>query len=222
MVLYGHNYCTTGGNLIKTFTLVLFTFIILLSASHDTHAEETPKITRNILTNIGYDDYNSVIRVHYLQIQQEQGKEPLVDTDFIKKLYLDKDDVSDITVDNVTGKVMKDRSNYADVFIEDEIIGKEAYIFADERGNKLSNTQVDQYVKEVKAQNEKDFKNPPSQKELDNIIDKKMKKDGFEPIEPMTKHFFIDFILRIIFLIIGLGIVKAVINRIREHVSSKA
>jgi hypothetical protein len=188
--------------------------LILNLAPQITFANEDNKwIVRNILLDYKIEEASKTLKIYYIQIQQQKGKEPIIDNNFVKTIYLDESE--DISNKNLKEFVAKNQSLFYDIYINDEILGIKAPIFADLSKNKLSEDEIQNYINKALERIKKDFENPPSKEEIDKQVSEKMEK--FNPQVEQQDYSIIKFI----FMLIGCLLVFSIFIALRNMKNRK-
>jgi hypothetical protein len=188
--------------------------LILNLTPQITFANEDNKwIVRNILLDYKIEEASKTLNVYYIQIQQQKGKEPIIDNNFVKTIYLDESE--DISNKNLKEFVAKNQSLFYDIYINDEILGIKAPIFADLSKNKLSEDEIQNYINKALERIKKDFENPPSKEEIDKQVSEKMEK--FNPQVEQQDYSIIKFI----FMLIGFLLVFSIFIALRNMKNRK-
>jgi hypothetical protein len=108
------------------------------------------------------------------------------------------DESRDISNKNLEKFVENDQSLYYDIYINDEILGIRAPIFADLSKKKLSEDEIQPYINKTLETIKKDFENPPSKEKIDKQVYDKMEK--FNP--PVEQQDYSIILLLIGFLLV--------------------
>lgn len=170
--------------------------------------DEENWIVRHILLNYKIEETSKSLKVYYVQIQQQKGKEPIIDPHFVKTIYLDEN--IDVSNKKLRDFVENDQSLYYDIYINDMILGKRAPIFADVSAEKPSEDEIQFYINRAVETIRKDFEEPPSQEEINKQINEKMGK--FNSYAQQRDYSVMQFVFMIIVFLVLYGIFIAVRN----------
>ncbi|MCX8003286.1 MAG: hypothetical protein N2661_12010, partial [Anoxybacillus mongoliensis] len=170
---------------------------------------EENSIVRHILLNYKIEETSKSLKVYYVQIQQQKGKEPIIDPHFVKTIYLDEN--IDVSNKRLRDFVENDQSLYYDIYINDTILGKRAPIFADVSAEKPSEDEIRSYINRAVETIRKDFEEPPSQEEINKQINEKMGK--FNSYAQQRDYSVMQFVFMIIGFLMLYGIFLFVKNR---------
>ncbi|MBB5356637.1 putative Zn-dependent peptidase [Anoxybacillus mongoliensis] len=171
--------------------------------------DEENWIVRHILLNYKIEETSKSLKVYYVQIQQQKGKEPIIDPHFVKTIYLDEN--IDVSNKKLRDFVENDQSLYYDIYINDTILGKRAPIFADVSGEKPSEDEIQSYINRAVETIRKDFEEPPSQEEINKQINEKMGK--FNSYAQQRDYSVMQFVFMIIGFLMLYGIFLFAKNR---------
>ncbi|WP_111646378.1 hypothetical protein [Paranoxybacillus vitaminiphilus] len=125
------------------------------------------------------------------------------------------DESRDISNKNLKEFVENDQSLYYDIYINDEILGIRAPIFADLSKKKLSEDEIQPYINKALETIKRDFENPPSKEEIDKQINEKMEK--FNPQVQQQDY----SIMKFIFMLIGFLLVFSIFIALRNMKNRK-
>ncbi|WP_297990652.1 hypothetical protein [uncultured Anoxybacillus sp.] len=170
--------------------------------------DEENWIVRHILLNYKIEETSKSLKVYYVQIQQQKGKEPIIDPHFVKTIYLDEN--IDVSNKKLRDFVENDQSLYYDIYINDTILGKRAPIFADVSAEKPPEDEIQSYINRAVETIRKDFEEPPSQEEINKQINEKMGK--FNSYAQQRDYSVMQFVFMIIVFLVLYGIFIAVRN----------
>lgn len=125
------------------------------------------------------------------------------------------DESRDISNKNLKEFVENDQSLNYDIYINDEILGIRAPIFADLSKKKLSEDEIQPYINKALETIKRDFENPPSKEEIDKQINEKMEK--FNPQVQQQDY----SIMKFIFMLIGFLLVFSIFIALRNMKNRK-
>lgn len=192
--------------------------LIVISIPQIAYAnEENDLIIRRMLLGYNFDETSKTIKVYYVQIQQKRGGEPIVDSKFVKNIYLDED--TNITSKNLKKSVKNNQSLYYDIYIRDEIFGIKAPIFADLSEKNISESELQPYIDQALEKMKKDFENPPSKEEIEKQVYVKVK--GFDSTVKQQDYSMLHFILKFIFILIATCLVYGTFKALRQLKNKK-
>lgn len=196
--------------------VVLFFFIILFGFTTKSSANMLEEvIIRNVLLGVEYIPETHTVEAYYLEVVDRPGFDPQVTIGHKKTIQYGEN--KGISEDNLAILIESDTDLYYDIFVNDMIFGKEAHIYDDARGRKLTEEEIEQYKNNIIESNKKYINNPPSQEELYIEIDQIMKEKGIE--SHFRKLTFFDYLTlpsTLLLIIIGLLVainIKPIIKR---------
>lgn len=175
-------------------------------------------IIRKVLLDVVYFSETHTVKAYYLKVVDRPGEDPQVTVGSTKTIQYDEK--KEISEESLATMVESDTDLYYDIFVSDLIFGKEAHVYDDARGRKLSEEDIEQYKNNIIESNKKYINNPPSQEELYMEIDQIMKEKGIE--SHFRKLTFFDYLtlpstllLIIICLLVAVNF-KPILKRIRR------
>jgi len=199
------------------FLLMLLIIPFGFTAKANASLSDDAVIIRNVLLGVDYYSESNTVVAYYLQVIDESGSEPYYKVGAQKTIHYNG--YKKIDEKNFEEQIETDTDLYYDIFVNDEIFGKEAHVYDDARGRELSEQEINQYVEEILADNKKYFENPPSEEELYSEIDKIMKEKGITSY--YRKMNFFDYlslpstIILIIIVLLIINNIKPILNKIK-------